>query len=65
MSTRTSGLEPAAYAATTSDVEASMVSTAISLKRIADAIDGNPQKLGLVDSLYHAITQAISDANRR
>lgn len=38
-------------------------SIAISLKRIADALDDiagrNPAKLGLVDSLYNALTEAI------
>lgn len=35
------------------------LSIAISLKRIADAVCGNPERLGLVDGVMHAIEQGI------
>lgn len=42
-----------------------LVSIAISLKRIADAIEGTPEKLGIVDGISQAIEYGINNATRR
>lgn len=36
-----------------------LASAAISLKRIADVLDGSPEKLGLVDAVSNAIENTI------
>jgi hypothetical protein len=36
-----------------------IISTAMSLKRIADAVEGTPSKMGLVDGIMHAIEQGF------
>jgi hypothetical protein len=47
-------LEPAARAAN-NITDRAIISQAISLKRIADIIEGHPQKLGLIDSLFELV----------
>lgn len=66
-------LEPAAesafvYASATDpqrNTGVCLASIAISLKRIADALEGTREKFGLVDSLQEAITRGIVDGMRR
>lgn len=54
-------LEPVMRGASDCDVaELSLASIAISLKRIADAIEGTSLKLGLVDSLDNIIARVLT-----
>jgi len=64
-------LEPLTHAATEYDPpqlfaagELALASIAISLKRIADAIEGNPTKAGIADAVQFAITEGILTAKR-
>lgn len=55
-------MEPAAnhaFSGTAEPHEVAAVSIAISLKRIADAIEGTPARLGIVDGIMHAIEQGF------
>ena len=42
-----------------------LMSIAVSLKRIADAIEGTPEKLGIVDAISQSIEYGITNATRR
>jgi len=42
-----------------------LASIAVSLRRIADAIEGSPERLGLVDGVMSAIEQGILSADAR
>ena len=47
------------------DGQVALMSIAISMRRIADVIEGDPsKKLGLVDGVMHAIEQGILEGRR-
>lgn len=42
------------------DAGAALASIAISLRRIADAVEGNPQRLGLIEGILEAADRVAS-----
>ena len=45
--------------------ETALYSIAISLKRIADALEGSPEKMGLADNIGACVADALHDASQR